>query len=167
MNVATRWILAFACAIASPFAAATAQIPDSILVDGKPGALFAEPLNPLLDDPAVLRRVQPHLRTGCSANWRGYVAAWEIRDARLWLVEVEEGGCRDGGRKIPLATFVAGAKSPLEASWFSGVLTIPQGKQVRYVHMGYLSEYESYLVVHVEKGRITRQAVEKTRPGPK
>lgn len=41
------------------------------------------------------------------------------------------------------------------ADWFSGDITIPKGKMIEYVHMGYMSRYEKELVLTLEKGELT------------
>jgi hypothetical protein len=41
------------------------------------------------------------------------------------------------------------------ADWFTGFIIIPDGKQVKYVHMGYASIYEKYIVLRVERGVVT------------
>lgn len=41
------------------------------------------------------------------------------------------------------------------ADWFNGDLTIPKGKMIEYVHMGYMSRYEKELVLTIEKGKLT------------
>lgn len=42
----------------------------------------------------------------------------------------------------------------VRADWFSGLLRSPSGKLVDYVHMGYMSTFESELVFELEKGEI-------------
>ena len=41
------------------------------------------------------------------------------------------------------------------ADWFTGELCCPQGKMVKYVHMGYFSKYESYLILDIVEGHLT------------
>jgi len=41
------------------------------------------------------------------------------------------------------------------ADWFTGVLRIPRGAQLVYVHMGFGSVYEEEVHIHVERGRVT------------
>ncbi len=40
------------------------------------------------------------------------------------------------------------------AFWFSGDLTIPKGKMIEYVHMGYMSRYERELILSFENGDL-------------
>lgn len=40
------------------------------------------------------------------------------------------------------------------AFWFTGDLTIPRGKMLEYVHMGYMSKYEKELVLSIENGNL-------------
>ena len=55
---------------------------------------------------------------------------------------------------------VTGLRSPPEypervfAHWYSGVLRIPQGELLEYVHAGYGSIYEKDLLIDVENGVV-------------
>ena len=60
----------------------TAQIPDRIELNGETHSLFAEPFAPWVAASGL--RFIP----SSTANWRGYVARWLVRDGKLWLVEV-------------------------------------------------------------------------------
>jgi hypothetical protein len=81
-----------------------------------------------------------------TACWRGYQGTWEIRDARFYLTALR-------GR------FRLRGEGPLLADWFSGVLRIPKGKVLQYVHMGFGSVYEQEVHVKVEKGVVTATRV--------
>lgn len=92
-----------------------------------------------------------------TACWRGYIGSWEIRDGVLYLTRVQ-------GRYEMLGD------EPLLADWFSGVLRVPRGELLRYVHMGFESVYERDLYVKVEGGRVVASwtvdnSVESAREG--
>ena len=85
-----------------------------------------------------------------SACWRRYRATWEIIDDRLYLMHVDGHFERLGAL-------------PLHADWFTGVLVVPSGKRLHYVHMGFESVYERELQFTVEHGRVTgRDTVDNT-----
>ena len=46
-------------------------------------------------------------------------------------------------------------EGPLFAYWFTGVLRIPKGELLQYVHMGFGSVFEEELHVKIEKGIVT------------
>jgi hypothetical protein len=148
-------LLALLLTIASAFA--TAQEPDKIVYEEKVRALFA---NPLEDYYKSGRKRPPFMispNTISSGNWRGYVATWKIFDDTLYLQHVESW---IGGRKATLPRLF-GKKvrnGRVKATWFSGELRIPDGKQLQYVHMGYGSVYERDIILTIEKGRITNKA---------
>jgi hypothetical protein len=79
---------------------------------------------------------------GSTACWRRYRGTWEIIDDRLYLMHVE-------GRFERLGDL------PLLADWFTGVLRVPVGDELLYVHMGFGSVYERELHIRVEGGRVT------------
>lgn len=241
----------------------TAQIGDKLQYKGKWVTMFANPLEAWFTKEHPRPRTIKHGSGACTANWRGYVAAWAIQDEKLFLVDI--GGYMDGpsdamatmfrqdgtprllcsecglpcteedlssghcpkcgmpsqrapcskcgkprrsivanfcshcGDKLPewkCPTCGAGgpkwmrerfplpppgscclacgatlpedrndvAEEPREtpsvppvfASWFTGVLRIPDGKQLLYVHMGYESTYERDVLLHIEKGCLAR-----------
>lgn len=76
----------------------------------------------------------------CTALWRGYVGTWEIIDSRLYLVDLS-GDLEDGTRAC-LATVFPDYPERVFAHWFTGNLRIPEGKLIKYVHMGFASQYE-------------------------
>jgi len=78
--------------------------------------------------------------TGCC---RAYIGTWSIVDNRFFLVRLE-GKYRLVGDE------------PLFADWFSGVLRIPKGKLLEYVHFGFESVYEQELLIEIKKGIVTR-----------
>ncbi len=153
-------------ALVSGAASATAQIPDTLVVDGEPQPLFAEPLGPYLRAPERHARIKPYLRLGCSGNWRGYVARWEIREDWLLLTEVREGGCDMDAPTIPLERLFPGQLPPIHAAWFSGTLRVPQGRQLEYVHMGYGSRYERELLIEIDRGRVVSRRVVENAASP-
>lgn len=140
----------------SPVAArATAQQPDVLLLDGKEEPIFTNPLEGFLERRPELRPPSPH-----TANWRGYVATFRIRDEALWLEKVEVSRYLGKVEGKParetvdvLPTFFPGRREVL-ADWYTGVLLIPRGKMLEYVHMGYGSTYERYVLLEIRAGRL-------------
>ncbi len=76
-----------------------------------------------------------------TACWRRYVGTWEVRGGRLYLTGVV--GCYE----------MRGAE-PILAEWFSGLLHIPRGELLKYIHMGFESVYEQDLYVRIEGGVV-------------
>jgi hypothetical protein len=81
-----------------------------------------------------------------TACWRGYQGSWEIKEGRFYLT-----GLR--GR------YALADTTPLFADWFTGVLRVPRGKQLQYVHMGFGSVYEEELHIKIEKGVVVTSRV--------
>lgn len=79
-----------------------------------------------------------------------------LRDARKRLTTV---------RKIDL-NFLYGTTEPVHAEWFSGLIRIPRGEMLSYVHMDYFSVFESDLLLFFHQGilRETRE-IDNTSPG--
>jgi hypothetical protein len=140
----------------------TAQIPDGLVIDGKQYAIFTNPLNDYLDKNP--NKKIPHGIIS-SANWRGYIALWEIKDGCLQLknIEISEAFPDSAGngsheiRKRSVLSEVFPGEKDIIADWFTGHLIIPDGKLVEYVHMGYASAYKKYVVLRIEKGKVTNK----------
>lgn len=47
----------------------------------------------------------------------------------------------------------------VKADWFSGELRIPDGKMIKYVHMGYGSAYEREIILKVEAGKVIGESI--------
>lgn len=144
----------------SSFAGATPQIADLIRLEssGEQKKLYVEPFGVYLrNNKDEIPKLEPFLREGCSASWRGYQAHWEIKDKKLWMTALFGAPCDEKPILIPLAIFFVGAVGPVHVTWYSGNLVIPQGKMTEYVHMGYESKYESYLIIKIEKGVVTNE----------
>jgi len=134
---------------------ATAQFPDYLIRDGETLPIFSNPLESYFDADHPKPR---HLfRHSCTANWRGYVATWKVENGDLYLVRLVKGDCSRNPEEIALDNIFPGQTAPVKAVWFNGSIRIPQGKQLRYVHMGYGSVYEREIFMGFEKGRLVRE----------
>lgn len=131
---------------------ATAQMPDLLVYEGKTVSIFSNPLEAYFDKNHP--RPNELFKFSCTANWRGYLATWQIKDGFLYLLKLAEGSCDEKAAEIPLAKLFPKQKAPIKASWFSGVLIIPQGEQLEYVHMGYGSVYEKELHLRIKNGKL-------------
>ena len=81
-------------------------------------------------------------RACCStACWRRYLGSWEIKDKRLYLCELT-------GR------WRMTSKKPIFADWFSGLLCVPEGELLTYVHLGFASVFEQELLIDIEDGIV-------------
>ena len=132
----------------------TAQIPERLLYQGQTWSMCANPLN----DYFAFGGVSPGFRWDCTALWRGYVGLWEILHERLYLLELH-GTLQDGGA-ASLAIVFPDYPERVFAHWYSGTLRIPQGRLLRYVHMGYGSTYERDLLLEIERGVLVATHVQ-------
>jgi hypothetical protein len=102
-----------------------------------------------------------------SGNWRGYVAYWEIEADKLYLRGIDSWICtfqeyvKNKCKKADLKEMFGERciNGKVEASWYSGELRIPDGKQLQYVHMGYGSVYERDIVFTVESGKVMKREI--------
>lgn len=155
MTIFARVLMLCLAMALAPAVKATAQLSDLLIVKGKEFALNTNPLE------AELQKKQwtpPANAVITSANWRGYLATWEIRDDKLFLKDVtitvsdpkEERGIT---RKRITGDLYPGA-AEVFADWYTGALIVPDGEMTRYVHMGYGSSFDHYQVFRVHAGKV-------------
>jgi hypothetical protein len=127
---------------------------------------MSNPLESLFDQ----GHPRPAFVAESTANWRGYVAHWEIDNDELFLIaldaqvfessqEASSPRLIDDLRQFSLDDLFPGRGGRIRASWLSGTLRIPYGKLVKYVHVGYQSRYERYVMLDVESGRLVGTAI--------
>ena len=142
-------------------ATTTAQWPETLLFEGKEYSLHSNPLKPYLADHPDL---VPKSTIISSANWRGYIATWEIRNGQLLLVDVlilkpgdepDEYGITHS-KYVSVFDEMFPDREYLHAVWYTGNLIIPNGKLKRYVHLGWASTYKKYLLATVVDGTVTK-----------
>jgi len=143
----------------------TAQAPERIILDGRPRALYANPLYRLIErcrldfsDPDVWN----------TSNYRGYIGTWEICGRSLYLVHLCRHG-RNGEEPLPddlrRRLFQASQCNgfPIHAHWFNGVLRVSIGKRLVYSHHGWSHWFERERVIRVAAGEIVRDREVDTR----
>jgi hypothetical protein len=150
-----RAFLAILLVMLPATAFATAQFGDKLIYKGETVSLRTNPLGSYFGEGTP--NPKDLFKPSCSACWRGYVATWEVKDGKLFLNRVVEGSCSNNAPEIPLEKIFPGKKGPIEATWYTGTLRIPRGKMLEYVHMGYSSRYEKTLLIHIEKGKVTKE----------
>ncbi len=140
---------------------ATAQMPERIEYKGETLSMFSTPL----EDAFSKDRPRPDnlFEFQSTANWRGYIGHWKIEEDQLLLTALyreryekdAEGKHTRTKELIPLDKVLgAEAAYPMKADWFTGTLRFPRGELVRYVHMGFGSQYEKELLIKIEAGKI-------------
>ena len=154
MQRITQILLTLLCTLICGIALATAQMSDTIILDGKELPLNTNPLTPYLDE---VKWKVPEEAMISSANWRGYVATWEISDERLILrdVTIRTSSGENKTAKKSILRDIFPSENVVVATWYTGALIIPDGKMTQYVHMGYGSMYSHYQVARITKGNVT------------
>ena len=165
-----KLLIALVVTVLLPAAAlATAQQPDVIHYEGKKYMLFTNPLESYFkeDERPKFRISQGGISTG---NWRGYVATWRVEDDTLYLVGLDSWICKDlrpeNCKRADLKELFGDKfrDGKVKADWFTGDLRMPDGEQLRYVHMGYDSVYEREIILDVAAGKITgKQVIDNTK----
>ncbi len=138
----------------------TAQVPETLIHNGTEYALCVEPLN------KYIKQQRPDIRfawndTSC---WRGYEGTWEIKDGKLYLVDLV--GCLRGDKQYPpndpdlfAKLFPDSVGTGLFADWFTGQLRCPFGEMLEYVHAAYASTFEHELLIDISNGVVVGEEV--------
>ncbi|UDF31042.1 UNVERIFIED_ORG: hypothetical protein LHK14_06845 [Roseateles sp. XES5] len=135
----------------------TSQVPERILLDGKPHWLYEEPLAPLLKRRRTRVEAPEGTTTACH---RQYVGTWSITDGRLWLACLSTFGWDE----LPLSDamrawflrLVPTDRFPVSAGWFTGCLRIPTGPMLVQGFHGWSSWFTRERVITCRKGKVVR-----------
>lgn len=148
------WLaLCFGCIGA---AMATAQQPDLIVLAGERHALLSNPFEQYLrQHPGLDLQPRDGADVVCmhSANHRGYIATFLIQEGQLLLDDIVTPAC-EGTEAKSLRRALFGTDKAVPADWFMGILIVPAGERIEYVHLGYGSLYERYRLHRVENGLV-------------
>jgi hypothetical protein len=137
----------------------TAQFSESLFYEGKVRSMQSEPLAPYLD----AMPLPPEFQDFCTACWRRYVGHWEIKNDRLYLVDIKAHW--KNGTPVRLHELFPGRFEKIFADWFTGTIQCPQGELLNYVHMGFSSTYERDLLLDIEDGVLVNSHVrDNTKP---
>jgi hypothetical protein len=143
----------------------TAQSPERIIIDGRPRALYADPIGDLLESRGV--RFKDHVKVLTTACWRCYRGTWEIRDGALYLVHFSLMQSRETpltrAARERLFQATDATSFPMKAVWFTGVLRVAIGKRLIYSHHGWSSWFERERVLHIRAGDVVRDREVDTR----
>jgi hypothetical protein len=139
---------------------ATAQYPDKIIYNGKEYYLHSNPLEAFFKTNPD-KRPKGGIRS--TALWRGYVATYEIRNNQLYVKDIEI-ECIDTSSKESFnykwkSVFneVFPNQKEFKVDWLTGLLVMPYGKLLNYVHMGYGSTYKNYILLEIDKGDLKKE----------
>ena len=142
----------------STHAFATAQAPDYLLFEGQRYRLHTNPLEVLFNQHKDLRPASDFVS---SANVRGYTATFAINDNALVVSDItvskitvskHDPDKKHSSFQESVMLNVLPNKSDRQLDWFSGVLVVPLGKHIEYVHQNYASQYEGYLIFLIRNG---------------
>ena len=161
---------------------ATAQFSDYLILNGKKYSLHSNPLEEYFEEYPDNR---PETSGRCSALWRGYVATFEIKNKKLVLNDIkimidsnkwksakreffEKDKTKDDDeyykedyKEVKLTWYqeviAEFTQKEFVVDWFTGVLVLPYGKIINYVHMGYASTFENYILLEIDEGKLIKE----------
>jgi hypothetical protein len=141
----------------------TGQTGDRLLYKGEEAEVFGFPLEPYFEKNPPRPEWLTEMNTAC---YRGYVATWVLAGDELVLKSVSRTEWPDP-EKDPVSKEIIGKlfpklKAPVKADWFSGIISIPRGKILRFEGFTEIREKEEQLTF--ENGRLMKSRVIDNRP---
>lgn len=133
----------------------TAQYPDLIKFKGTEYSLNTNPLEPYFKKNPDKRPQWPS-----TALYRGYIGHFEIIDSTLLLTDISQPRRvkdKDGKtsfKNISIKKRIFPGIDTMKIDWYSGILILPYGERVKYVHSGYASEYSNYILLEIKNGKF-------------
>lgn len=139
---------------------ATAQYSDKIIYNGKKYELHANPLETYFEKFPDKR---PKGGAFSTALWRGYVATFEVVENQLFLNKIEVRVLQPTTGKASEAVIknviseVFPNQDMVKVDWLTGILVLPYGRLMNYVHMGYGSTYKKYVLLEFNDGNLINE----------
>lgn len=137
---------------------ATAQAPDYLILGKDTLRLQCNPLEDYFKEKPIPEGLITSRSTGL---WRGYIAFFKIENNKLVVENIykidytdENGKYKE--KKTSIYTDIFGVEKNYQCNFYSGVLIIPLGEIVEYVHMGYSSIYEKYKLIEIKDGNFQK-----------
>ncbi|MFO7890564.1 MAG: hypothetical protein R6V04_09525 [bacterium] len=116
--------------------------------------LFTNPLEQLWTMEGFER---PHFNLISTANYRGYVAIWAIKNDELFLRALKDDDQKNSHELIDIFPETMG--EAVKAWWYTGTLRIPKGKCIKYTHGGYARTHETEIYLTVRRGTVKDKTV--------
>lgn len=134
---------------------ATGQQPDRIIYKGKEYRLNSNPLEAYFKQFPDKRPKSGLINTSL---WRGYIATFEVIDSSIFVVDIsiEVYDKENKLKKKSVFDSVFPGQKAVRLDWFTGILVLPYGNIVNYVHMGYASTFENYILLEVDAGTFSK-----------
>lgn len=131
----------------------TAQVPDLLIIENDTFLLHSNPLEAYLD--SIGDRELPGFKgVSSTACWRGYQAVWRLQNDSIFLERIRS--CHSGENTsdadLEIMFEEKYKNGKVFASWVNGLLVLPYGEMVNYVHMGYGSTYEKNKLLEIHHG---------------
>ncbi len=131
----------------------TAQYPDRIKFKDTEYALNTNPLEPYFE-----KNPEKRPQSYSTALWRGYIGHFDIIDKQLFVIDITQpryytdslGKTRT--KSISYYKNIFPERDKVKIEWYTGILILPYGERVKYVHSGYASEYSNYILLEIKNG---------------
>ncbi|GGY39077.1 hypothetical protein GCM10011297_10350 [Bacterioplanes sanyensis] len=139
----------------------TAQLHETLDYQGQRYSMISTPLSDYL---TVAKETPRFLFSGFHLV-RGYLGHWQILDQHLYLTDLSHTSIMGEHCEMSLGDVFPGYDERVFAHWYSGTLTLIDGQLKQYRHQGFASDYQQYLLLQIERGKLIGQRHSKNK-GP-
>lgn len=143
---------------AKPNEILTAQYPDKIKYNGTEYSLNTNPLEPYFE-----KHPEKRPQWNSTALYRGYVGHFEIIQNQLFVTDITiprlytDSNGKVKTKSISIYKRFFPKQDKVKIDWYSGILIIPYGNLVEYVHSGYASLYSNYILLEIKDGEFQKE----------
>jgi hypothetical protein len=122
----------------------TAQVDEILIFDENRTSITFHPPLPN-SHPGIMKVDEKDIKgdisvIGSTACWRGYIGTWEIKNEKLYLINI-------------LGYYQMIDNHPIFADWVSGLIRVPQGKLMYCDRSGH-KVYEQEVHLRIEQGKV-------------
>ncbi len=132
---------------------ATVQAQDALTFEGQTGYIEQDPIAP------ILKRKNLHFTMTSTANYSGYLAAWIIRDDKLYLSDFTGSRMRrfllwTYSQDMDLKALFPKSNNEVLAEWYSGEIHLHLGRIQISAVSGHVAATETMVVFTINKGNV-------------
>ncbi|WP_444995818.1 hypothetical protein [Aliikangiella sp. IMCC44359] len=142
---------------------ATEQIPEEFIIGHTKFSLNIYPLESHPNSKEIRKKIISSTLVS-TANHRGYIGTWALRDGQLWLDRIIKGSCSENSiTLLELSDLFFGQTMPIKATWFTDNINLGISERKYFFKDidGYSGVEFEAVVLKFESGKLVSRNIEK------